>query len=141
MCYDEKTAEKRQCFFHGGCAVLYLYTSQPTGDSPALSHLGALVGALHTYTERELLPTARAALDDAVSRGQGYRFSPHRVHISVTKTPFASGIRLTLSFSLSVGEAPLWTRELVTHWDRSGQIQLLRAPHPRRRSSVQSHRP
>lgn len=131
----EKETEKRRCFFHGGCAVLYLHMPPIAKRSPALSHLGALIDRLCAYTEQVLLPAARNALNDAVAKGEGYRFCPHHVYISLTETSSDRGTRFALTFSLLVEKDSLWTRELVTYWDSSGQIQRPRAPRfPRRRS-------
>ena len=112
--------------------MLYLHTHEPIGHTAAERHLAALTERLTAYVNEHLLPAAEREWETAAKRGQGYRFSPYRVDISLTSPP-NDPCHAVLSFSVRAGEQEPQAKTLHTHWSKDLSYQL--KPKHRRKGS------
>lgn len=116
-------AKRERRFFCGGAPALYLSIQAPTGNTAAERHLALLTERLEAYTQSALLPLAVQEWENAVKSGQGYRFLPHRVAVSLTYS-LKKRWRFTLQFSVQTANGVTQARELITEWSEGGTYQL-----------------
>jgi hypothetical protein len=124
-------AKRERRFFCGGAPALYLSIQAPTGNTAAERHLALLTERLEAYTQSALLPLAVQEWENAVKSGQGYRFLPHRVAVSLTYS-LKKRWRFTLRLTVQTANGVTQARELITEWSEGGTYQLA----PRRRKKA-----
>ena len=119
---------KQKRFFVGGREVLRIDFELPTGQTPAAKHFFDVVRSLCACAEREQLPLATEALQDAVHAGQGHRFARRQYRVALTEKSAGKRRRVTVSVTLSFhdarrGEQVVYFRVLETLWDAEGVLQ------------------
>ena len=88
---------KQRRWRHGGREVLCFQSELPDGESGAALHLACLSQRLCDYAERELVPLAAAALEEAVLAGRGYAFTPFTVRLFAQIRPLRGALCITLT--------------------------------------------